>query len=139
MFKCIVYATDGSEHARRALKYAGDLTKLSQAKLYIVHAYASVSDLLGFEIYDNLLAHRIAVGRKILRETQEYFESAQIEYQTELLEGPMAEAIINVAEARGADLIIVGARGRSSLGGLVLGSVSQKIIHHSTCPVLVVH
>jgi nucleotide-binding universal stress UspA family protein len=48
----------------------------------------------------------------------------------------MAEAIINVAETRGADLIIVGASGLSSPEGLLLGSVSQKVMHHATCPVL---
>jgi nucleotide-binding universal stress UspA family protein len=66
-------------------------------------------------------------------------EVAGLKFQTELLEGPVAEAIMNVAETRDADLIVLGARGMSSLEGLLLGSVSQKVIHHTTCPVLVVH
>ena len=48
MFICIVYATDGSEHAHKALENARDLSKLHHAELLVVHAYPSVSDLLGY-------------------------------------------------------------------------------------------
>ena len=65
-------------------------------------------------------------------------ESAGLTVKVELLEGPMAEAILRVAETRGANLIVLGARGSSSLQGLLLGSVSQKVIQYTTCPVLVV-
>jgi len=138
MFKCIVYATDGSEHARKALAYACDLTKLHQAKLFVVHAYPSVSDLLGYKEYSSIVARRIAHGEKIVGEAVKELESAGLTVEVELMEGPMAEAILRVAETREADLIILGARGSSSLKGLLLGSVSQKVIQHATCPVLVV-
>ncbi|MEA3340919.1 MAG: universal stress protein [Chloroflexota bacterium] len=138
MFKCIVYATDGSEHARKALAYARDLTKLHKAKLFVVHAYSSVSDLLGYKEYSSIVARRIAHGEEIVGEAVKELESAGLTVEIELLEGPMAEAILRVAETREADLIIVGARGSSSLRGLLLGSVSQKVIQHATCPVLVV-
>lgn len=139
MFNCIVFATDGSEHSQRALAYARDLTQLHTAELYLVHVYPRVSDLLGTNEYDTIVQHRIAAGDAIIEEAGTSLDQAGISYHTELLEGPMAEAIINVAETRGADLIIIGARGKSSLEGLLLGSVSQKVIHHAECPVLVIH
>jgi len=139
MFECIVYATDGSDHARKALVYARDLAKLHNAKLFVVHVYSRVSDFLDYKEYDTILGHRIAAGDKIIEEAGTEFEVAGLKFQTELLEGPVAEAIMNVAETRDADLIVLGARGMSSLEGLLLGSVSQKVIHHATCPVLVVH
>ena len=138
MFECIVYATDGSDHARKALAYARDLAKLHDAKLFVINAYPSVSDLLGYKEFDTVLARRLADANKIIEEAGKELDLAGLTFQTELLEGPMAEAIINVAETRGADLIILGARGMSSIEGLLLGSVSQKVIHHATCPVLVV-
>jgi nucleotide-binding universal stress UspA family protein len=138
MFECIVYATDGSDHARKALAYARDLAKLHDAELFVVHVYPSVSHLLGYEEYDTVLVHRIADAKKIIEEAEKELELAGLTFHIELLEGPLAEAIINVAETRGADLIIIGARGMSSIEGLLLGSVSQKVIHHATCPVLVV-
>ncbi len=139
MFNCIVYATDGSDHARKALVYARDLTKFHNAKLFVVHVYSRVSDFLGCKEYDAILGHRIAAGEKVIEEAGKELELAGVTFQTELLEGPMAEAIINVAKTRNADLIILGARGMSNLEGLLLGSVSQKVIHHAACPVLVVH
>jgi len=138
MFECIIYATDGSDHARKALAYARDLAKLHDAKLFVINAYPSVSDLLGYKEFDTVLARRLADANKIIEEAGKELDLAGLTFQTELLEGPMAEAIINVAETRGADLIILGARGMSSIEGLLLGSVSQKVIHHATCPVLVV-
>ena len=139
MFECIVYATDGSDHARKALVYARDLAKLHNAKLFVVHVYSRVSDFLDYKEYDTILGHRIAAGDKIIEEAGKEFEVAGLKSQAELLEGPVAEAIMNVAEIRDADLIVLGVRGMSSLEGLLLGSVSQKVIHHATCPVLVVH
>ena len=61
-----------------------------------------------------------------------------VEAERDLAAGPMAEAILKAAEVRGCDLIVLGARGLSDLQGLLLGSVSHKVIQHAACPVLVV-
>ncbi|MFH1635561.1 MAG: universal stress protein [Chloroflexota bacterium] len=60
------------------------------------------------------------------------------ELKTEVLEGPPAEAILNVADTRGNDLIVMGTRGRGRLSGLLLGSQSQKVVAHAHCPVLLI-
>jgi nucleotide-binding universal stress UspA family protein len=138
MFECIVYATDGSEHARKALQHVHNIAKLNQSVVYLVHVYPSVSDFIGYEEYDRILARRIAKGRGVLEEPEQKLKSAGIDCRSELIEGPIGEAIIKVAETRVSDLIVLGARGLSSLEGLLLGSVSQKVIQHSHCPVLVV-
>ncbi len=57
---------------------------------------------------------------------------------TELLEGPVAEAILGVIDAREIDLVIMGTRGLSRLQGLVVGSQSQNVIQHASCPVMLV-
>jgi len=56
----------------------------------------------------------------------------------EVLEGPPAEALLNVAQTRGIDLIIMGSRGRGQLAGLLLGSQSQKVVSHAACPVMLI-
>jgi nucleotide-binding universal stress UspA family protein len=58
--------------------------------------------------------------------------------ETEVIEGPAAEAILRVQETRGSDLIIMGTRGQGRLAGLVMGSVSQKVLAHAQCPVMFV-
>ena len=57
--------------------------------------------------------------------------------ETDVLEGPAADAIINAADARKADLIVMGSRGFGQFTGLLLGSVSDRVVHYSTVPVLV--
>jgi nucleotide-binding universal stress UspA family protein len=138
MFNCIIYATDGSEHAKKALAYARDLARFHQSALYVVHAYAPLLDLKSFGDYDDIIALRIAQGHEIIDEALEELSAYDIDVHTELLEGPMAETIIRIAEVRNADLIVIGARGLGRLQGLLLGSVSQKVIQHAPCPVLVV-
>ena len=59
------------------------------------------------------------------------------EIHTELIEGSPAEAIIEVAETRQSDVIVMGSRGMGTLAGLLLGSTSQKVVSHASCPVLI--
>lgn len=58
--------------------------------------------------------------------------------RTEILEGPAAEAILQVAETHRSDLIVMGSRGLGRFTGLLLGSQSQKVVQHASCPVLIV-
>ncbi len=138
MFTRILYATDGSDHARKALDYAHELATMMKAEVIVVHAYASISDILGEPEHDRVLQRRLDAATEVLEEAAGALESAGIPVVSELLEGPMAEAILRVAEVRQCDLIVVGARGLSDLQGLLLGSVSHKVIQHAACPVLVV-
>jgi nucleotide-binding universal stress UspA family protein len=138
MFNRILFATDGSKHAHKALEYVTQLAKLTQAEVVVLHAYESISDIFGEPGYDTILEHRQATGTKLVADAANALTAEGIKVESELLEGPLAEAILKVAEARKSDLIVIGARGLSRLQGLLLGSVSQKVIQHAECPVLVV-
>ena len=138
MFKCIVFATDGSENSCNAQRYALELAKQHGATLYVVNVYANISDLLGYKEYDTLASRRISLSRELLDKVIQELAEAGVKAEREVLEGPTAEAILRVAEVRKAELIILGARGRGSLKGLLLGSVTHKVIQHAKCPVLVV-
>ncbi|MEJ2037435.1 MAG: universal stress protein [Desulfosarcinaceae bacterium] len=138
MFKCIVFATDGSESSRKAQEYARELTRLHGAALYVVNVYHNISDLLGYKEQDAIASHRVFQSREFVDKVIRELAAGGVEAESEVLEGPAAEAILRVAEVRNADLIIVGARGRGSLKGLLLGSVTHKIIQYAKCPVLVV-
>lgn len=138
MFRCIVFATDDSEHSRKAQRYARELAKQHGAALYVVNVYPNISDLLGYKEYDMLASRRIFLSQELLDKIIQELAEDGVKAEREVLEGPTAEAILRVAEVRNAELIILGARGRGSLKGLLLGSVTHKVIQHAKCPVLVV-
>jgi nucleotide-binding universal stress UspA family protein len=138
MFKCIVLALDGSEHSLLALQYARRFAESFGAKLIMVHAYSRTSDLRDYEGYDRLVSQRKNAGQQIFESARNRLGEVSIDIEEDLLEGPAAEAILSVAEIRKADLIILGTRGMGSFKGLLVGSVSNKVTHHASCPVMVV-
>lgn len=137
MFKRIIVAIDGSDHSAKALTYAAELAKSYGSSIYLVHAFPHTSDLIGYDEYEKLVARREAVGQDILQAARQSL-AGTLDIHEELLEGPPAEAILAVAEARQADLIIMGTRGRNSLQGLLFGSVSHRVAHYANCPVMLV-
>ena len=138
MFKCIVVAIDGSEHSYRALEYAKGLAEQYKAALWLVHVFPYTSGLLEGDVYKKLVAKRESEGQAVLNEAREKLGDTTLEVHEEMLEAPETEAIINVAKTRQADIIVMGSRGLGSLQGLLLGSVTHKVIQHAACPVLVV-
>jgi len=138
MFKRILVALDGSPHSYRALTSARDLALKYTATLVVVHAFGPVPRQLGTPDQESYGAHVIAVGENVLAQAKAQLADAGVDVILELLEGPAADAILRVAETRQCDLIVVGSRGLGSFEGLLLGSVSDRVMHHARVPVLVV-
>jgi nucleotide-binding universal stress UspA family protein len=138
MFKKIVLATDGSIHAEKALAYAKDLAARDDAQVIVVHAFEPISTAWGEPQRDDMIERRIAGGRKIAEAAVDSLHEAGVDTEIEVLEGPPADAILRVVDARDPDLIVMGTRGRSEPTSLLLGSVSHRVLAHSPVPVLVV-
>ena len=139
MLKNIVLASDGSEYSNRALQYAKMFAERFEATLWLVHIFTHTSDLLGYEDYEKLYSKRKASGQTLLGEAFQQLSNTRLDVREKLEEGPEAESILNIAKKCQADLIVMGTRGHGTLKGLLVGSVSRKVIHHSSCPVMVVH
>jgi nucleotide-binding universal stress UspA family protein len=139
MFKNIILAVDGSEYSLRALEYARSLAENYKATLWLVHVFSHTSDLLGYQDFEKLYARRKSAGQSILDAALEKLGDPSFEVQSELVEGSDAEAILTLAEKHEADLIVMGTRGFGAVKGLLVGSVSRKVIHLSKCPVMVAH
>jgi nucleotide-binding universal stress UspA family protein len=139
MFKNIILAFDGSEYSQRALEHAKSMTERYEANLWLVHVFSHTSDLLGYEDFEKLYAKRKSAGQAILDKAKKKLGSTTLKVYEELIDGAEAEAILKVAENHQADLIVMGTRGFGAVKGLLVGSVSRKVIHLSTCPVMVVH
>ena len=139
MFKNILLAVDGSEYSHRAAEYAKSLAECYEANLLLVHVFAHTSDLLGYEDFEKLFSKRKSAAQAILDKAKEILGSTTLKVYEELIDGSEAEAILKIAETRQADLIVMGTRGFGAVKGLLVGSVSRKVLHLSACPVMVVH
>jgi nucleotide-binding universal stress UspA family protein len=139
MFDQILLAIDGSEPSMHAAKVAGDLVRAVDAKeLRIVIAYEPVPAYLGEPDLSRTINDRMSESKSILQEAEEAVGEVPAKLENELLQGHMAETIIDVAMTQHSDLIVMGTRGLGRLAGAFLGSNSQKVIHEAPCPVLLV-
>jgi nucleotide-binding universal stress UspA family protein len=138
MFKKILLATDGSPDAEQALAYALDLALRDGAQVIVVHAFEPLPTFLGEPMEDRMLGTHIALGEEVAGGAAEKLEDAGVDVIVEVLEGPAAEAILNVAQVCWCDLIVMGSRGLGSLASLLLGSVSHRVVAHARAPVLIV-
>jgi nucleotide-binding universal stress UspA family protein len=144
MFRSIVVGTDGSETARKAVREAVELARSVGAPLSIVSAYAPVS---GQRLKEEqreapedmqwMINAREDVDAT-LRDVQEEHEDAGVEIETFARQGDPADAILDLAEERSADLIVVGNKGMTGAKRFLLGSVPNKVSHHAPCSVLII-
>ena len=138
MFKHILIGVDGSDHALRAARLAGDMARLTNADLRIVVSFDPVPNYLSEPFMQETLSNRLKQADVILEPAVAEVGSIPGNLKTEILEGPPAEAILNVAEAREIDLIVMGTRGRGRFTSVLLGSQSQKVVAHACCPVMLI-
>jgi len=144
LFERIVVGTDGSDTAAEAVRQATELAKASGAKLEIVSAYEPIPQERLREESSAVpgdVAH--AVGPRedvnvVLEAAAGSARSDGVEVETHPREGDPADAILDVAEEQGADLVVVGNKGMTGAARFLLGSVPNKVSHHAPCGVYIV-
>jgi nucleotide-binding universal stress UspA family protein len=145
-YKSVVVGTDGSARAAVALRTAAEMAKAAEARLTVVVAFSShpreelaraqrdAPSELQWMMTDSAQAEELA-GRA--RTTA--LEAGVKDVKSRVVESDPADAIIGVAEDVNADLIVVGNKGMTSATRFVLGSVPNKVSHHSPCDLFIVH
>ena len=145
MLKKIVVPVDGSENSMRAVDYALEIGKKFESELTVVNVVPPPDQV-------NEIMNKLGAARVKEAETEDRAKQAlnlaearvkerggyeKVKYTS--LEGiDPAETIIQVADAQGADTIVIGNRGLGTLSALILGSVSGQLIQSSKIPVLMV-
>ncbi len=143
MFRSIVVGTDGSETAAEAVRQAVDLAKSVGASVELVSAYEPVSPQRLREEVAQVppdLQWRVNPRAHVdttLGDAASVAAEAEVEVETYARQGDPADAILDVAEERKADLIVVGNKGMTGARRFLLGSVPNKISHHAPCGVLI--
>ena len=137
MFSRILVAVDGSESAKKAFEKSIYLAQKCNSKLDVVHVVQC--DLGGdsatiFDLMDELKTK----AKKMLDEYKIQAEKSSVPIEIMITQGDPSQVIIKIAKTKRYDLIIMGTRGKSAFQELLIGSVSQKVMHHAICPVMVV-
>jgi nucleotide-binding universal stress UspA family protein len=144
MFSSIVVGTDGSETANEAVRQATGLAKAVGATIDLVSAYEPVSSARLREEAQQVpkdmewMVNPREDVDATLKAAAEQIDEAGVEAQTFAREGDPADAILDVAEERGSDLIVVGNKGMTGAKRFLLGSVPNKVSHHAPCSVLII-
>ena len=148
MFRTIVVGIDGSPTASLALEKAASMAKSFGARLHLVSAFKDASILASVAadpLAGGLVAGVVALEPELRQPVEALLEKSAgnidetIQVETHAVAGEPSDVILDVAEAVKADLIIVGNRGMRGGKRLLLGSVPNRVAHHASCDVLIVH
>jgi nucleotide-binding universal stress UspA family protein len=140
--KTILVGVDGSETSTKAAEVATEVARSWQAKLLLVTVVRPPEGWWGIggapPSPEALSAALVEGQEQILRETEEHLPLEGLDYETVQELGDPTWKLIDVAEERNADLIVIGKRGAGLAERVMLGSVADRLCHHSPVPVLVV-
>jgi nucleotide-binding universal stress UspA family protein len=136
--KRILLGADGSEHSKRAAKYAVDLAKAFGSTVIIATAYQGETIVTD----DPSQQYQVKGVKWRAQHRQSWYKELMdknnIPREAVVLDGPSAEALAAAAEREHADIMIIGSRGRSNLAGLIIGSTAHALLHIAPCPVIAV-
>jgi nucleotide-binding universal stress UspA family protein len=144
MIGSIVVGTDGSDTAKEAVRQATELAKALDASVHLVSAYEPIGEGRLREerqqIPDDMqwMVNPREDVDATLRDAGSDIEAAGIQVETYAREGDPADAILDVAEEKKADLIVVGNKGMTGAKRFLLGSVPNKVSHHAPCSVMII-
>lgn len=141
MMKLLI-AVDGSDHACRAIEAAAKLAKegvgVEATLVHVREGPAYYGELPPFDyesIESSLRQRQSALLEAALAQAR---NSGLQTVATQATQGQAAQEIVRLAADRGADCIVMGTRGMNALGGLLLGSVAQRVVHLAAVPVMLV-
>jgi nucleotide-binding universal stress UspA family protein len=144
-YRKIVYATDLSRSARTAFRHAIAVADTYKAKIHLVHVFSNsmvkMYSFPGLELPpdDEVIAQiRVSLNAFVQEEMPYGRNAVEILAGIDVVEGSVSSEVIKLANKLNADLIVIGNHGKGVLKYAFLGSVAEKILLESDCPVLVI-
>jgi nucleotide-binding universal stress UspA family protein len=140
----ILLATDGSDEGKLATQAAAELSRDTGSEVHVVYVLPSPAQLIGHHLYPDDVRESLIGGAERDAETFLKDQAEQIGSdggkvaETHLRSGDPDKEILRTAESLGVGLIVVGSRGLGALSRALMGSVSDSVVKHAHCPVLVV-
>ena len=138
----ILVGIDLSDATQKIIKKAEEISKELSAQVWLLHAAAPEPDFIGYAPGPQSVRDTVAKAfhreHSEIQEIADQLRKAGIDSKALLVQDDAATAIIKEASKLGADMIVVGSHGRGAMHHLLMGSVSEGVIHKAECPVLVV-
>lgn len=136
--KRIITAIDGSEESKRALEMAARLASAYGAKLTIAHVVPLYDEELDLGTYAEFEQATEDYANKLLEDAAQAVDLPPVQVDRQILRGTPAEAVTHAAQASDVGMVVVGSRGRGAVARMLLGSVSDRLVHVCQKPVLIV-
>ena len=140
--KNIAVGIDFSELAEPVLEHAAELAKALGAHLYLVHIYAPEPDFVGYAEYAypgvDEREEELREEKNKIREWIDALKDRGVDASGYMREGDTVHGLLEFAEKREVNMLVIGTHGRGIVERLLLGSVAEGIIRHATLPVVVV-
>jgi len=140
MFKTILVPTDASESAQRALMIALDLAKEFGSRIVLLHVVYT-PEAMGYTLSSGIAVPQEEIsiyGREALTTALAGIDTGDVPIEKKQKPGHPATAILEEIENGAFDLVVMGSRGYGSIAGSLLGSVSQRVLSKTECPVMIV-
>lgn len=138
MFTKVLVGTDGSDTASKAVAHAAGIAAACGAELLVLSAYPTPSADAGSTFGPATGYPGPEIARSVLADAQKRL-AGTAKVRALMREGDPADALCDVAEEEGVDLIVIGNRGMNGAKRFLLGSVPNNVTHHAPCSVLIVH
>ena len=138
----ILVCIDFSDSTEKVVSNSEKLAKSVSAKLWILHVAEPEPDFVGYDVgpqyIRDSLAEQFHQEHRLAQEIAEKMREKGLEATALLIQGPTAEVILETAEKVEADIIVIGTHGKGAVYHLLVGSVSEAVIHKAECPIFVV-
>lgn len=140
MFSKILVPVDGSDNSLRALDHALFLAKIAGSRVTAIHVIENPPTVYveSQKLLNDIMEKFRIESAKVLDNCKQIAEKSGVKIETVIAEGDAASNITGYAQKEGFDVIVIGSRGLGRFKEMVLGSVSNKVLHHAKCSVLIV-
>ena len=140
--KKILLPTDGSDFSRTAVKYGLALAVHHDSEVTLLHIVENISvDLIGpgyypDEVYNEIVTNSVGHAEKMLSQYCSNINLHGLNVKQVVVKGDVFSEIVRYGKEDESDLIVIGTHGRTGLSHLLMGSVCEKVVRNSPCPVL---
>ncbi len=147
MFNKILFPVESSDLSHRVYQTLKEISEKYNSEILILHGYENPDINYGHPTatfsYNNLRneieSNLVEEGKSILNKVKKEIESFGIKTTTILKKGDIKSLIIECITSESCDLVIMSSRGNKKIKNLLLGSVSNYVLHHTKCPVFLIH